>query len=288
MGPSSCSGPGLLSAVLGGIDLVEGRAALQAVLMVGGDVSDSASSAAADWADALGAPVRLSGSAAACAAFRATTDFGGETLGPDVEVVLPDVDDRYVRESGIRVWNWRPLGTKSGPNLQWARTLSAVGREGTSDWVLLLEHDTSPVGPRIVPRVFELLARYPGAWVIGALPEPSSIRRIDPRFRRHLNGVALYRVGDGEFLNFLDAVWIPSLSLMLQQQSNLAFDLLTSPETWGDLPDPLRASWKQQAGRFVRTRSIVNASATRRSRLTKVLEQVDADENVWLLHAKRG
>ena len=255
-------------------------------MMVGGDLSSMARVTLEAWAGALGTPVRLSGSDFTLAALRMMLSIEPALLGPDVRVELPAVDDRYVRDGERRVTNWRPLGTKSGPNLQWLRTIENLAGEAGIGWCLLLEPDTSPVSLCAADRVFALIQSHPKAWVIGAVPEETTLRGLDPRLHRHLNGVALYRVGEPQFVAFVEHVWKPSLLWLLQSEPNAAFDVLTSPDVWPDLPRELAQAWAKEAYRFVASTTLVNASATAPKRISDIAARAEADPQVWLLHGK--
>jgi hypothetical protein len=255
-------------------------------MSVGGPVLEVGARRVEAWATALRRPVRLAGTADAIDLFRYRTDVAPELLGPDVVVGLAAEDDRYVASLERRVPQWRPAGTKSGPNLQWWRTLEAVAGPGRPEWVLLLEPDTSPVGDDVERRLEELVVGNPDAWVIGALPHAASLARLDPRLRDHLNGVALYHVGDERFLQFIRSVWVPSLVSLLQQQPDIAYDCMTAPSLWLDLPGALSDAWMQNATRFVRTGSMVNASALSGEAAQRALVEAVSDPDTWLVHSK--
>ncbi len=252
------------------------------VLLVGGEPADVVGPARAAWARALGRDIPLAGSPTALRL------AGGDTTaeGPDGDLVLdlPAADDRYVRDA-LRVAPWRSLGLKSGPNLQWVAALAGMARRGAVGWLLLLEPDAVPVGPDVADRAAASVAGHPEAWVIGGLPHPTLLRRLDPDLHDHLNGVALYRVGDADFRAFLDGIWVPSLLRALQDAPHLAYDCLTATRIQERLPDALAGRWRAERHRFVATDGIVNLSAHAGGPLPAGLRG-PSGARPWLVHAR--
>ena len=98
----------------------------------------------------------------------------------------------YTRKVGGR-------GFKSGPNEQFFETMELLA--GEHDFIFYMEADCVPLRQGWLDRVRALAEGDPESWVIGGLyrgDEP-----IDDGFFMHLNGNALYRVGDPAFMEFL-------------------------------------------------------------------------------------
>jgi hypothetical protein len=257
---------------------------VEVVMAVGGRVASDAGAALEAWASTLKRPIRLGGTGVACEMFRHRTGVPHNILKEDVDVQLAPEDDRY--RFALHRNRWRPLGNKSGPNLQWFQILEAVAVGQRAEWLLLLEADTRPVGNRALESIRRLISQHSEAWVIGAHPHPSAVKQLDPRLREHLNGVALYHVGDQQFIHFLREVWLPSLLSIVQDNPSMAFDCLSSPGLWADLPEDVAAAWRRERDRFVPTDTIVNASSLSARDVKPVVRAVLADDKAWLLHAK--
>lgn len=190
---------------------------------------------------------------------------------------------------------WSPWGTKSGPNVQFFALLDAVAACHPEDWILYAEPDTVPVGTEVAEPLRAVVGRHPDAWVVGALPHPRVRPDVADDLRRHLNGAALYRVGDPAFAEFRTGVWMPSLLDRVRHDPEYAYDCVTDPAQWTSLPPALAAAWRSEAHRFVATAGIVNAS-------TLTLDPTDVPAILghpevlaalgregtrpWLLHAK--
>ena len=207
---------------------------------------------------------------------------------------LPTRVDRHVHHAHPRL-PWSPWGVKSGPNFQFFRVLDEFAAAHPHDWVLYAEPDTFPMGTDPALPVTQLLERHVAAWMIGGLPHPKTRKQLDVSMWRHLNGAALYKVGDSRFAEFRATTWIPSLLWKIRGFPEYAYDCITDPQQHVELPVRLAGSWAREASRFVPTAGIVNLS-------TQTLTQTDvagladdrwlqnrcADEETtpWLLHAK--
>lgn len=226
-------------------------------MLVGGEGPEVVGPMRAAWTAALGASVPLAGTRAALGA--AGIDPHGSNGSPPLVLQLPGSDDRYVRNP-LGTAPWRPFGMKSGPNLQWVLAMEQAFQRTPAEWLLLLEPDAAPFGDGLASRVLETIARHPSAWVIGAHPHPSLLRRLDPDLHDHLNGVALYRIGDEAFRSFLRRVWVPSLLEALQQAPHLAFDCMTAQRLQDRLAGGLDSAWRTARHRFVASPELVNLS----------------------------
>ena len=98
-------------------------------------------------------------------------------------------------------------------------------------------------------------------WVLGGEnPLPTRARLRNSLIDDHLNGVALYRTSSPEFMGFLIDVWLPSLIVLANRWPEIAFDVVTAPGVWPELPPPLRDRWICNQEKFIRTSSIQNCS----------------------------
>jgi hypothetical protein len=194
---------------------------------------------------------------------------------------LPPEVDRYVRN-----WNsrepWSPWGQKSGPNYQFFEVLRQAAEIHSEEWLFQLETDVTLLR---LPRADDFGEELTGSWIVGSENHSAVLRNLDLRLWEHINGAAFYRVGDHEFRAFLEEVWKPSLLFLLSAEPALAYDCLTSPAIWGDLPDPLKTSWWNARDRFVKLPGMVNASSLTRQKAEVVLQNLPDDP--WLFHGNR-
>lgn len=190
---------------------------------------------------------------------------------------------------------WSPWGTKSGPNVQFFALLDAVAACHPEEWILYAEPDTVPVGPDPATPLRTVVARHPDAWVVGAHPHPRVRPDVADDLWHHLNGAALYRVGDPTFADFRTGVWMPSLLEHVRRDPEYAYDCVTDPAQWAALPPSLATAWRAEADRFVVTAGMVNASTLTLTPadVAGILADVELGAALdgegtrpWLLHAK--
>lgn len=207
---------------------------------------------------------------------------------------LPMRIDRHSAVADPRI-PWSPWGTKSGPNFQFFQVLEAFAEVHPNQWIFAAEPDTYPIGRNPAGVVRDLLERHSSAWMIGGHPHRSLARTLDSTMHRHLNGAALYRVGDPDFRNFLSVSWIPSLLWKIRERPEYAYDCLTDPAENTNLPSDLAKSWADAQHKFVPTPGIVNLSSRKlsitdaqRMCSEKELLRQCAEERTkpWMLHAK--
>ncbi len=91
-----------------------------------------------------------------------------------------------------------PQGFKSGPNNQFFETMRRVG--GAGRYVFYMEPDCVPIRPDWLGQLLDRLEQA-DAWIIGSVYRGRGT--LDRRFMRHLNGNAIYAVGDSGFQKFL-------------------------------------------------------------------------------------
>jgi hypothetical protein len=95
------------------------------------------------------------------------------------------------------------LGFYAGPNRMFFEMMERLGPLYPA--ILLMETDCFPLAPGWLRGLFEGFAANPSAWVVGS--RYSGIGRLPRSKHRHLNGNALYRTGDPQFLDFVLTVW---------------------------------------------------------------------------------
>jgi hypothetical protein len=209
-------------------------------------------------------------------------DYGVEDVGGHCvhTLAIPEGLDRYVR-----TWNPRtprsPWGLKSGPNFQFFRIISAISTLHREQWSLQLESDVVPLRP---VKKDDFIGEFRGRWVVGAHNHPEVLNPIDPMLWGHINGSAFYRVGDPDFIEFIAAVWIPSLLYLLHENPTLAYDCMTAPPVWASLPAPLREAWLATRDQFSFSSGMINASSLSKKEAESALRSMN--EMPWFLHAQ--
>ncbi|MEM9017477.1 MAG: hypothetical protein AAGC68_10725 [Verrucomicrobiota bacterium] len=189
---------------------------------------------------------------------------GLKTAFRAVECRFVEIDperDYYIREK----FGMPPTqgGFVAGPNDFFFGILDQVRSDYTA--VFYNEIDCVPVRSGWADAFVEEAARLPQAWVIGSEYEGWS--SLPYTIDRHLNGNAIYRVGDPQFQAFVDEVWRPRLEqLSLWGYPDIAFDCL--PELFSELnrgplvPAEYRAERARMFGRMVPGPFLVNVGGT--------------------------
>ena len=169
---------------------------------------------------------------------------------------LPPEKDVYVRNSPRSA---SPYGNKSGPNWLFYETMRSLRSD--CDFVFLMETDCQPISAGWLQRLDRVCAQNDDAWIIG-----SHYRGASPlhwTLARHVNGNAIYHIGDPGFWRFLDDfLWPWMLQHITSTDPNLAYDcawetFLTRPE----MEDPGHYDWvlsRQVLDRFRISGAIVN------------------------------
>ena len=131
---------------------------------------------------------------------------------------LPEEKDRYIRKPTGPAPKY---GFKSGPNWMFYETTRAL--RGEADFIFLMETDCIPLVPNWLRRLSRACARHDDAWVVGA--HYSGASPLPWRVARHINGNALYHVGDPDFATFLDEIlWPWMLDHIETEDPDLAYD----------------------------------------------------------------
>lgn len=160
----------------------------------------------------------------------------------------------------------RPAGAqghKAGPNNQFFETMRRVRDVGR--YVFYMEPDCVPIRPDWLGQLLDRLERS-DAWIVGSVYRGRGT--LDRRFMRHLNGNAIYAVGDAEFQEFLVDLEA-RLAGLLAEDPRYAYDLalevlITGASCDAMATDDERALWhyfQPIAHRFQATDFIQNISA---------------------------
>lgn len=114
-------------------------------------------------------------------------------------------------------------GYKSGPNNQFFETMRRSACHGT--YVFQMETDCAPLGPDWLAAMDKDVREQGPLWVLGS--RYHGVHPLEPAFRFHLNGNAIYAVGDPGFQEFLEAFWESwTWRLVAEADPRLAYDCI--------------------------------------------------------------
>ncbi len=131
---------------------------------------------------------------------------------------LPPEKDVYAREGEVK---YAPFGRKSGPNWMFFETMKAL--RGEAEFVFLMETDCRPLIPNWIRRIRKACAQNEDAWIIGS--HYCGVSPLHWSIARHINGNALYHIGDPKFWDFLETRFWPWLNdHIVKTMPNLAYD----------------------------------------------------------------
>ncbi|MEP6967044.1 MAG: hypothetical protein ABI906_03090 [Pseudomonadota bacterium] len=131
---------------------------------------------------------------------------------------LPPQKDVYAREGEVK---YAPFGRKSGPNWMFFETMKALRDE--AEFVFLMETDCQPVIPNWIARLRTTCAQNQDAWIIGS--HYCGVSPLHWSIARHINGNALYHIGDPRFWDFLENRFWPWLNdYIVKFMPALAYD----------------------------------------------------------------
>ena len=152
-------------------------------------------------------------------------------------------------------------GYKAGPNEQFFGSMKALS--DLPGFVFYMETDCFPLTQGWVNALCEPIKSDTESWVIGCCYR--GIDKISPRYFLHINGNALYRVGDPAFQSFLKEVWQPLLHEKISSEnSTLAYDCFLSYMFTASVPgseDPNWSLFQRFSSKFRFTDLIQNISA---------------------------
>ena len=118
---------------------------------------------------------------------------------------LPPEKDIYLREGEV---GDAPFGRKAGPNWLFYETMRALRNEAR--FVFLMETDCEPVAPNWIAKIQHVCTQNEDAWIIGS--HYCGASPLHWSIARHINGNALYNIGDQAFWQFLDGEFWPWLN----------------------------------------------------------------------------
>lgn len=146
--------------------------------------------------------------------------------------------DLYARGSAVPLGRY---GNKAGPNFLFEAAMKAA--EPAGGFTFQMELDCLPVQAGWIEQLEEIVAGNSRAWVIGSVF--AGERGLGKIVQGHLNGNALYRVGDPAFQDFLDREWMPGLAAAVADTPNLAYDCWWARETQLADPHVGNAAWRR-------------------------------------------
>ncbi len=139
----------------------------------------------------------------------------------DIEVRFCGLEgdkDLYVREGESL---YAPFGRKAGPNWLFFETMRTLHDEAR--FVFLMETDCRPIRPGWVEIIQRACATHEDAWIIGS--HYCGASPLKWSVARHINGNALYNIGDPAFWDFLENRFWPWLNdYIAATMPNLAYD----------------------------------------------------------------
>ncbi len=130
-------------------------------------------------------------------------------------------DDLYDR-SGVQRGKHR---SKAGPNNQFFDIVSQAAQFG--DYILYMETDCIPIRPDWLGQLQDLVQHAEPFWVLGSAYRGNSV--LERTYAKHINGNAVYAVGNAQFQEFVAKVWRPGLATILSRDPHCAYD--TAVET---------------------------------------------------------
>ena len=142
---------------------------------------------------------------------------------------IPPSDDIYIRDPETYFGKVPALGYKSGPNLQFFKSLEFARNYS---FTYLHETDVYPIRKNWFEKLNANL-RVDYDWIHGA--HYAGFTWLPHDFRYHINGSAVYASGNKEFQNFLTQTWLPGLVEYCQIYPNTAYDIFLSKLSSMDL-----------------------------------------------------
>jgi len=145
-------------------------------------------------------------------------------------------EDKYQRDYSKKAG---PGGHKSGPNAQFFRSMELLREYGP--YVFMMETDCVVVRPNWLVELERILEGAEPFWMLGSMYR--GVGDINERYRVHINGNAIYAVGDEEFQAFLGDVWRPALERLVTKFRTLAYDCVLPLHFFGEKPAPSGEEW---------------------------------------------
>ncbi|MEO0343732.1 MAG: hypothetical protein AAF198_09880 [Pseudomonadota bacterium] len=178
------------------------------------------------------------------------------------------------------------FGNVAGPNFLFFDSLEKAASYG--GFTLLYELDCYPLVSGWLHKLDKIVAGNPKAWVIGS--NYIGVRPLEDNITFHINGNALYNVGDPEFISFMNTVWKPSLFERARVKPYLAYDCW-----WSDIRNEAKRENNREwalvvaySSRFVSTPFLINvlheSDFHADLKVVNSLERISGENHV-LLHA---
>lgn len=203
--------------------------------------------------------------------------LGGVATPYFIDCEIPESESFYVREAGKAIdLDKHPYGSKSGPNIQFFRSLRRAMDHSFVLGVILMEVDAYPVKHGWLREINVRTGWLENeAYVIGARAEavPASIKN-------HLNGNAIYLVRSEGFNQFLDG-WEKVLLAAVREAQDLAYDVvldwhrtITAKDHGADT-DRVRRAYEERALEVPRLILNLSNSAGRYKTVCDLAERIE-------------
>lgn len=143
-----------------------------------------------------------------------------------ISIGLSDQHSVYLRNLSRKDPCDLEYGSKSGPNLQFFKSIKAVSEyvtEGNSEAIILLETDAIPIKPNWLEILNTSISSSPEFWIAGGKYQGAS--QMSPAIVNHINGNAIYGVGALGFRDFLHD-WQNLLRYAVTKQHWIAYDIV--------------------------------------------------------------
>ncbi|MCE9649655.1 MAG: hypothetical protein K8R18_08535 [Parvibaculum sp.] len=199
-------------------------------------------------------------------------------------------------------------GYKAGPNNQFFMAMRLLRNSGY--YAFLMETDCVPIRSDWLRNLTEMVKTAEPFWIMGSAYRGKS--EIDSRFARHINGNAVYAVGDRKFQAFLSEKWESWLREAIRigvkeaatwrrrwfrraarrGDARLAYDCALEFVMSGDLGNPRSAAWRDWqsiAHRLRYTGFIQNLSGKEDIEVFTLatIEQIRSDHpETFIIHSK--
>lgn len=137
------------------------------------------------------------------------------------------------------------FGNKAGPNFLFFETMKFANAFGGHTFQN--EIDCYPTKSGWLTDLNEIVRLREFAWVIGSIY--TGEYPVGRSIQLHLNGNAIYKAGDNNFINFIDTIWGPRLQEFIPLDPNLAYDCWWATEVARASSSLRNKSW-QLVSRF--------------------------------------
>lgn len=145
--------------------------------------------------------------------------------------------------------------SESVSNDQFLYSIRAVRNFGK--YVFLMRSDCGVVRPNWLGRLLHILSYPESFWVMGSAYRGPAV--LDPSFRRHIDGNAIYASGDPSFQNFLTEFWEPRMRRGLARRDRrLAWDCILERAFTAQDDLAVLQLWRRLAHKFRYTDYIQN------------------------------